>query len=568
MPTEGDTDMQEIDAIVDQMQISRVDHLPIMAAFCRRIGLIETVNATAGTGMAVDVGTVVQAMVLDTVSTRSPLYRVDKFVAAHDTEVLLGRLLPSQAFNDTNLGRALDAIYEAGSGQLFSQVALKAAAVSALDMRHVHFDTTSVNVWGEYDTCSEKGQDDRLNITYGHSKDKRPDLKQFMIKMLCVHRNIPILGGCEDGNASDKTLNKALLSRLSSYLADHGVQPGGFVYIADSALVTPDNLNEIGPNLFITRLPFTYKETDRVVAEAVADDCWAEVGAANETSASRKRPAACYRVCEKEVTVARRQYRAIVVHSSAHDKRRLKRIDRQLKESRMDAEKRLRQAVKIEYFCRKDAEEAAKRLAAKHAQYHQIEPEVIERIKYARGRPPKNGERKVSGMTFFIGGIISERALLAQQKREQAGCFVLLTNTPTDGDMGHTPQEVLLAYKEQHGIERDFGFLKDPLIVNDLFLKKPERIEALGFILLTSLLIWALVEHAMRSFLQSTQTKLPGWDSKPTSRPTTFMLSTKFSGLQTVSVAGRKRLAQPLNSTQVKYLAALGLNDSCMCRPI
>ena len=183
MSAEGDTDMPEIDAIVEQMQISRVDHLPIMAAFCRRIGLIETVSAAAGTGMAVDVGTVVQAMVLDTVSTRSPLYRVDQFVAAHDTEVLLGRLLPSQAFNDTNLGRVLDAIYEAGSGQLFSQVALKAAAVCALDMRHVHFDTTSVNVWGDYDTCDEDGAGEQLNITYGHSKDKRPDLKQFMIKM-------------------------------------------------------------------------------------------------------------------------------------------------------------------------------------------------------------------------------------------------------------------------------------------------------------------------------------------------------------------------------------------------
>ncbi len=556
--------MSDLDAIVEQMQIRRVDHLPVMAAFCRRIGLIETVNATAGTGMAVDVGTVVQAMVLDTVSTRSPLYRVDKFIEAHDTEVLLGGLVPSQSFNDTNLGRVLDAIYEAGSGQLFSQVALNAATVSSLDMRHVHFDTTSVNVWGDYDTCSEEGEDDRLNITYGHSKDKRPDLKQFMIKMLCVHRNIPILGGCEDGNTSDKTVHKALLSRLSSYLADHGVQPGGFVYIADSALVSPDNLTQIDPNLFITRLPFTYKETDRVVAEAVAEDCWVELGAANETPASRKRPAACYRVCEKEVTVAQRQYRAIVVHSSAHDKRRLKRIDRQLKESRKEAEEKRHQAAKIEYFCRKDAEEAAKRLTDQHTQYHQIETKVIEQIKYARGRPPKNGKRKVSAVTFFISGIISERVLLTEQKREQAGCFVLLTNTPTAGDMGHTPQEVLLAYKEQHGIERDFGFLKDPLIVNDLFLKKPERIEALGFILLTSLLIWALVEHAMRSHLQHTQTKLPGWDSKPTIRPTTFMLSTKFSGLQTVTVAGKKRLAQPLNSIQTKYLTALGLNNSCM----
>ena len=518
--------------------------------------------------MSVDVGTVVQAMVLDTLSTRSPLYRVDRFVAAHDTEVLLGRRLSSQAFNDTNLGRVLDAIYEVGSEQLFSQVALKAAAVCTLDTRHFHFDTTSVNVWGDYDTCSEQDENERLNITYGHSKDKRPDLKQFMIKMLCVHRNIPILGGCENGNASDKTVNKALLSRLSSFLADHGVQAGGFVYIADSAMVTPENLNEIEPNLFITRLPFTYNETDRVVAEAVTDACWTEVGATNETKASCKRPAARYRVCEKEVTIAKRRYRAIVVHSSAHDKRRLKRIDRLLNESKMDAGKRLRQASKIRYFCRKDAEQASRRLADKPAQYHQIETKVIEQTEYARGRPPKNAARKVSAVTFFIDGVIREIPDLAEQKREQAGCFVLLTNTPKEGDMAHTPNEVLRAYKQQHGIERDFGFLKDPLIVNDLFLKKPERIEALGFILLTSLLIWALVEHTMRSTLQRTQTKLPGWDSKPTSRPTTFMLSTKFAGLQTVTLAGAKRLAQPLNSTQVKYLTALGLKQSCMHSPI
>ena len=46
--------------------------------------------------------------------------------------------------------------------------------------------------------------------------------------------------------------------------------------------------------------------------------------------------------------------------------------------------------------------------------------------------------------------------------------------------MAHTARDGLRAYKEQHGIEQNFGFLKDPLIVNSLFLKKPERIEALG----------------------------------------------------------------------------------------
>ena len=140
--------------------------------------------------------------------------------------------------------------------------------------------------------------------------------------------------------------------------------------------------------------------------------------------------------------------------------------------------------------------EAAQRLGKQHAEYHRIEAEVIERVRYARGRPRKNAPRKVSAVTFLIRGVVVERSPVAEQKREQAGCFVLLTNTPVEGEMRHTPREVLLAYKEQHGIERDFGFLKDPLIVNDMFLKNPGRLEALGFILLSSLLVWALVEDA------------------------------------------------------------------------
>jgi transposase len=55
--------------------------------------------------------------------------------------------------------------------------------------------------------------------------------------------------------------------------------------------------------------------------------------------------------------------------------------------------------------------------------------------------------------------------------------------------------DVLRAYKEQHGLEQHYGFLKDPLIVNSLLLKKPERIEALGLVLWLALLLWRLREN-------------------------------------------------------------------------
>lgn len=96
-----------------------------------------------------------------------------------------------------------------------------------------------------------------LKITHGYSKDKRPDLKQFMISMLCVDRNIPIIGKTVDSNASDKTLNNELLSNISPHMAEHGFKPGASIYIADSAFVTSENLAKAVENdiRFLSRLP-------------------------------------------------------------------------------------------------------------------------------------------------------------------------------------------------------------------------------------------------------------------------------------------------------------------------
>lgn len=46
------------------------------------------------------------------------------------------------------------------------------------------------------------------------------------------------MGGCESGNASDKTINNAMLTNLSKYMARHGLAEGAFAYISDSAMVT------------------------------------------------------------------------------------------------------------------------------------------------------------------------------------------------------------------------------------------------------------------------------------------------------------------------------------------
>jgi transposase len=283
-----------------EIEVYPVQHLPILKAYADQLGLIGLINHYVPTEMDVDAGTVVLGLVLDTLSGRSPRSRVEEVFAHQDTELLLGQAIPPQAFHDDAVGRVLDRLYDLGTMKLFTACAVRAAARFGLECRYVHFDTTSRSVWGDYQFAEE--QDLPFQVTYGYSKDQRPDLKQFVLSTLCVDRAVPIWGKPEDGNASDKTLNTTLLSEIAQLLARYGVQPGAYIYIADAALVTEDNLAALRNTLLITRLPATYSECGRVIAEAVAHNHWEEVGVLAQTPPTRRRPGTFYNVSESSVT--------------------------------------------------------------------------------------------------------------------------------------------------------------------------------------------------------------------------------------------------------------------------
>ena len=540
-----------------EIEVYPVHHLPIIKAYADQLGLVSLINHSVPTEMDVDAGTIVLGLVLDTLSGRSPLYRLEEFFAHQDTELLVGKALPPPAFTDDTVGRVLDRLYDFGTIRLFTACAVRASTRFGLERRYVHFDTTSRSVWGDSQFAEE--QDLPFQITYGYSKDKRPDLKQFVLSTLCVDRAVPIWGKAEDGNASDKTLNTTLLSEIAQLLACHGVTPGAYIYIADAALVTEDNLAALGDTWFITRLPATYSECTRVIGEAVARNQWEEVGVLAQTPPTKHRPGTCYKVAEDVVTLYGKTYRAVIVHSSNQDQRRQKRLECEVQASSTTLATTVRAAAKQEYFCRADAEAAAEQLRALPSAYHRVEVVVEERPQYGPGRPSHKHPRVIKALRYGLQGTLHERAEVIAHKKQEAGCFVLLTNVPTAGEMAHKAGEVLRAYKEQHGVEQNFAFLKDPVIVNSLFLKKPERIEALGLVLLLALLLWRLVERALRVHVETTGNPLVGWDKKATQKPTAFMMMTKFAAVLVIKVGGHRQLAQPLSSVQQSYLNALGV---------
>lgn len=545
-----------------------VQHLPIITAYAKKIGVVDVINTLITTQMAIDPGTVILGMILDTLTGRSPLYRLDEFFENQDTELLLGKEIDPLLFSDYTVGRVLDRIHDYGAMKVFSEIARRALGNFNIDCHHVSFDTTSISVQGDYDLYSaDSSLNETVKIVHGHSKDHRQDLKQFLVKMLCVDRTIPIFGNTEDGNASDKTINNEVLSSISRYMAENGIKKNGFVYIADSAMVTKRNLEAIGDDIrFISRLPANFGECSSLIKKAIVADDWRELGKLSDTVETKKRPAAVYKSWETQAVIRGKAYRAVVVHSSAHDKRRQKRIDRELEREHIDLSKQIIALSKEEFFCQADAEKAAENMKKATHQFYTPVTQVIEIPKYKRGRPKKDGTRSVDRIMYGIRAELKETDAVAALK-EESGCFVLISNVPSKGPNQYSSYDILRAYKDQYGIEQNFGFLKNTPIVNAIFLKKAERIEVLALILLLSLLIWRLIEYNMRRYAKENDRDLPGWKRRRTDKPTAFMLMTRFQYLLILKIGHRRQLGKPLSKIQLEYLRALGLKSTIFTTP-
>jgi hypothetical protein len=187
-------------------------------------------------------------------------------------------------------------------------------------------------------------------------------------------------------------------------------------------------------------------------------------------------------VAERQGTFYGTASRAVVVHSSRQDQRRQKHLARALQASATPRVATMREAAQQAYFCQADAEAAAEKLRALSSTDHQVEVGVEARPQYGPGRPSLPKPRAVQAWRYGLKATVHERTEVIARKAQAPGCCGLRTTVPTPGAMAHRAGDVLRADNAQHGVEQNVAFLKDPVIVNRLFLKKPERIDALGLV--------------------------------------------------------------------------------------
>ncbi len=81
--------------------------------------------------------------------------------------------------------------------------------------------------------------------------------------------------------------------------------------------------------------------------------------------------------------------------------------------------------------------------------------------------------------------------------------------------------------------------------------------------LFLALLMWRVMEWAMRTQVDTTRTSLTGWDKQATERPTAFIMVTQVAGVIVLQRGPHRQLARPLSVVQQQYLTALDVPVAC-----
>jgi len=532
----------------------------------RELGIVETVDSMVrwdSKQCKRSPGTHVLAMLINIFMGRTALYRVDEFYELQDIAVLFGADASADDFNDSALGRTLDKIFEAGPKRVFGAAALRAALKEDVEFGVVHSDTTSWSLKGLYESSSP--DDEAFFIAHGYNRDHRPDLKQFNYGLVVNGEGIPLLGYASDGNESDKVWNRRVIEELVEGFTDHLTD---LVYVADSAAVTKGNLDLIAAKgiRFISRLPATFAQEQEVKDRAWSDGGWIDAGVLTENP---KRDSAFYRYQEYVVDIAAqtavRPYRLIVVHSSSLDKRKAKTLEKNLLKQREELEAQLEQLSKVEFACEPDARAALERVRSENrdALYMiagdvQAEEAILKRRRPGRPRKDEPLPTKTIFRARASVGDLKEREYA--ELRLRASCFVLITNMLDEEE--HPAEKVLRDYKEQTAVELQFKAIKEPEFVGAMFVKKPERLEALAYVVLLAAMVRAIIQRRARRYAEITNEELPIPGKRMTKRPTARMILDSFDAVVVVILPDGSRMLSESKLFPHKMFRALGVSPS------
>src|SRR5713226_8232441 len=538
-----------------EYQTERLDHLGIVAGVCQEAGIAEWLDKQAGeTRRSVSVGKATVAMVLNGLGwSLRQLYLVPQYFENKPVEHLLGEGITADMLNDDCLGRTLDWLYEHDVTTLFAGLAYQARRRFGITAKHLHIDTTSFSVSGDYANMPEEDPVP-IAITYGYSRDHREDLKQWMLALATTHDgDIPLLLRPLDGNSSDKehlsAAVKAVMAQLREDLPEEQEQR---ITIFDSGGYSQANMKSYNEAkiAWISHVPET-STTAKTALEKIYEE-WKPLSDGSGE----------YVACSMDLPQGKERW--VIVRTKARELAAREQVEKKVKKAQEQWEKRLWHVSHQEFSCEQDAQKAWKQAIKGKPSFLVASFTAEEQGQYQqKGRPKKDAIP--DKMTWHLVPTLTVDSLEIEVLVRRQARFIIATNLLDEQSLSH--EDVFLTYKEQGGVERGFRFLKDPLfLASSVFVKKTERVIALSFIMVLCLLIYRLAEQVLRRQLAQTSQTVPNQINKPTNRPTMRWIFQCFEGIDLLHIYVGSSVQTQVLGLQPLHQRILRLLGSTYCQ--
>lgn len=474
--------------------------LPVVAEFCRRLDLAAIVDRACPVREVARVthGQVIEALVANRLTSPRPLLRVQDWARQWAVEEVFG--VAPDALNDDRIGRALDAMAPE-LDQVIGLVGARAIATFGVDVARLHWDMTSISLYGSYEDREAGFAQPR----WGKPKDRRLDLKQVQTGLaVSGDGGVPVWHRAYDGGAGEVAQVVGAMTRLKDLAAEREL-----LLVGDSKLISRGNILAMNTARvgFVAPAAKTYLPATQLAALEVGTATPVDYLAERDQGTPPQRRGS-YRVMEGGITLAGKReadadlpVRCVFVWSSARAQAaaasRAKKLDR----AREELQRVQRGLGGPHYRTPARVAERVAAIAAIRKVTAYLHAEV--------GTDPATGKPTLS-WSFDQAALDAEAAT--------DGWYGLLTNlTVEQADAA----EVLRRYKGQEVIERRYGAFKGPLGVAPMFLKTNRRITALVSVICLALLVFCLVERAVRKAI-APAIELPGLyvgrPAKPTGR--------------------------------------------------
>src|SRR5262249_9647236 len=213
-----------------------VGALPAVVHYFDELDLAATIDDLVGWPGDVPLGTLVEVLVANRLLQPKALFRVGPWAQSAALTDYYG-LTPEQ-LNDDRLGRALERL-ASHAETIQAALVLNAIDRFGLDVTQIHYDLTTVELYGAYETGTAGGAARPApRPTYGRTKSGRRHVKQVQLGLdVTGDGGVPVGHLPLDGNAAEVTSHLDNLKLLARTLPR-----GRLLYIGDTKLDAPKNL--------------------------------------------------------------------------------------------------------------------------------------------------------------------------------------------------------------------------------------------------------------------------------------------------------------------------------------